>query len=411
MRAEIIVTGTELLAGGIVDTNSVYLSEQLLCLGIETAFKTVVGDDEKDMEDAFQKAMERADMVLLSGGIGPTEDDITRKVLAKIVRKRLVLNEDALKAIHAKLAGRGREVLVANDRQALIPSGARLLANPVGIAPGFFLHENETFIAVLPGVPRELVAMFEQELKPVLADRAGNKRAVRRKVLHTCGISESAVNTAIQDILRGSAPVVGLTAKDAGVDIRIIASDANAEQAQALADRTEAAIREKLGDRVFATDGQSMEEVVGALLKQRRLTISVAESCTGGLVGARITGISGSSEYFERGVVTYSNRAKTELLGVPPELIERHGAVSSQVAAAMAQGIRQAAKTDIGVSVTGIAGPGGGSEQKPVGLVYIGLATGQDVKVTEHRFLGDRELIRIRSSQMALDMVRRHLIA
>ena len=162
MRAEIIATGTELLAGGVLDTNSVFLSEELLSLGIETAFKTVVGDDEKDMEDAFQKAMERADVVILSGGIGPTEDDITRKVLAKIIKKRLVLNEDALKAIHAKLAGRGKDVLAANDRQALIPSGARLLVNPVGIAPGFFLHEGETFIAVLPGVPRELVAMFER---------------------------------------------------------------------------------------------------------------------------------------------------------------------------------------------------------------------------------------------------------
>ena len=410
MRAEIIATGTELLAGGVLDTNSVFLSEQLLSLGIETAFKTVVGDDEKDMEDAFQKAIERADVLILSGGIGPTEDDITRKVLAKIVKKRLVLNEDALKVIHAKLAGRGRDVLAANDRQALIPSGARLLANPVGIAPGFFLNEGDTFIAVLPGVPRELVAMFEQELKPVLADRAGNKRAIRRRVLHTCGISESAVNTAIQEILRGSAPVVGLTAKETGVDIRIIATESGAEQAQALADRTETAIRDKLGDAVFATDGQTLEEVVGALLKQRRLTISVAESCTGGLLGALITNISGSSEYFERGVVTYSNRAKTELLGVPADLIERHGAVSTQVAAAMAQGIRQTAKTDIGVSITGIAGPGGGSEQKPVGLVYIGLATSQGVRTVEHRFLGDREQVRIRASQMALDMVRRHLI-
>ena len=410
MRAEIIATGTELLAGGVLDTNSVFLSEQLLCLGIETAFKTVVGDDEKDMEDAFQKAMERVDVIILSGGIGPTEDDITRKVLAKIVKKRLVLNEDALKAIHAKLAGRGKDVLAANDRQALIPSGARLLANPVGIAPGFFLNENETFIAVLPGVPRELVAMFEQVLKPMLTAHAGSKRAIRRKVLHTCGISESAVNTAIQDILRRDAPIVGLTAKDAGVDIRILATEAGAEQAQALVDRTEAAIREKLGDAVFATDGQTLEEVVGALLKQRRFTISVAESCTGGLLGARITNISGSSEYFERGVVTYSNRAKTELLGVPAELIERYGAVSSEVAAAMAQGIRHTAKTDMALSVTGIAGPGGGSEQKPVGLVYIGLATSQGVKILEQRFLGDREQIRIRASQLALDMVRRHLI-
>ncbi len=411
MRAEIIATGTELLASGVLDTNSVFLSQELLSLGIETAFKTVVGDVEKDMEDAFLKAIERADVVILSGGIGPTEDDMTRKVLARIVKKRLVLNEDALKAIHGKLAGRGKEVLAANDRQALIPSGARMLVNPLGIAPGFFLTEGETLIAVLPGVPRELVAMFDQELKPVLQERTGGKIAIRKRVLHTCSMSESAVNSAIQDILRRGVPVVGLTAKETGVDILIVAKEVNVEQAQALADRTEAAVREKLGDAVFATDGQTLEEVVGALLKQRRFTISVAESCTGGMIGALITNISGSSEYFERGVVTYSNRAKTELLGVPAELIERHGAVSSEVAAAMATGIRERAGTDIGLSVTGVAGPGGGTEQKPVGLVYIGLAGSRGVRTAEYRFLGDREQIRRRSAQMALDMVRRYLIA
>ncbi len=410
MRAEIIATGTELLSGGVLDTNSLFLSEELLSLGIETAFKTTVGDDEKNMEDAFRAAMARADVVIITGGIGPTEDDITRKVIAKIVKKRLVLNEDAHKSIHQKLAGRSKELLIANDRQALIPVGARLLRNPVGIAPGFYVNEEEAFIAVLPGVPRELHAMFHEELKQVLAERVAARHWIRRRVLHTCGLSESAVNQAIQDILRLSSPTVGLTARESGVDIRIIARGAAAEIAQTLADRTEAAIREKLGDAVYAVDGQSMEEVVGALLKQRRLTLAVAESCTGGLIGARITNIAGSSDYFERGAVTYSNAAKTEMLGVTPDLIGRHGAVSSEVAAAMAQGIRQSAKTDIGLSVTGIAGPAGGTEQKPVGLVYTALATANGVKTAEYRFLGDREQIRMRSSQMALDMVRRYLI-
>lgn len=411
MRAEIIGTGTELLAGGVLDTNSLFLSEELLSLGIETAFKTVVGDDEKDMEDAFRTAMGRVDAVIVTGGIGPTEDDITRKVIAKIVKKRLVLNEDAYKAIHQKLAGRGSDVLIVNDRQALIPVGARLLLNPVGIAPGFYLNEEEAFIAVLPGVPRELYAMFNEELKQVLVERVASRHAIRRRVLHTCGLSESGVNQAIQDILRRTSPTVGLTAGEAGVDIRILARASSADVAQALADRTEASIREKLGDAVYAVDGRTMEEVVGALLKQRRLTLAVAESCTGGLVGARITNIAGSSDYFERGAITYSNASKTDMLGVPRELIERHGAVSSEIAAAMAQGIRQAAKADIGLSVTGIAGPGGGSERKPVGLVYTALATAQGVKIAEHRFLGDRGHIRMRSSQMALDMVRKHLIS
>ena len=410
MRAEIIATGSELLSGGVPETNSIFLSEGLLLVGLVTAFKTVVGDDEKDMEEALRRAMDRADAVIVTGGIGPTEDDITRKVIAKIVKRRLVLNEDAYKAIHAKLSGRGREYVSTNDRQALIPAGARLLQNPVGIAPGFFLDEENTFIAVLPGVPKEMTAMYLEGLRPVLEERFGGKIFIRRKILHTCGVSESAVNQAIQDIMKRGAPAVGLTAKETGVDIRIIASETGAERAQSLVDSTETAIREKLGDAVYSVDGQPMEEVVGALLKQRRLKLSVAESCTGGLIGARITNIAGSSEYFERAAVTYSNPAKTEMLGVPGALLERYGSVSSEVAAAMARGIRQAAKTDLGLSVTGIAGPDGGTEQKPVGLVYTALASAQGVKTNEHRFLGNREHVRIKASQMALDMVRRHLI-
>ena len=411
MRAEIIATGTELLSGGVIDMNSLYLSEELMLVGIETAFKTVVGDDEQDMEEALRRAFGRAAVVIITGGIGPTEDDITRKVIAKIVKKRLVLNDDALKAIHTSLAGRGKEFAASNDRQALIPTGARLLQNPVGIAPGFFSDEEGLFIAVLPGVPIEMRAMFNEGLRPALQERFSGRMFIRRRVLRTCGLSESAVNQAIQDILKRSEPVVGLTAKEmGGVDIRIIARGSHAERVQEQLERTDAGIREKLGDAVYGVDGQELEEVVGALLKQRRLKLAVAESCTGGLIGGRITSIAGSSEYFERGAVVYSDLAKTEMLGVPPDLIEQYGAVSGQVAEAMAQGIRQAAHTDIGLSVTGIAGPGGGTEKKPVGLVYTALASVHGVKTAEHRFLGDREQVRLKASQMALDMVRRYLI-
>jgi len=411
MRAEIIATGTELLSGGVIDTNSLFLSEELMLIGLETAFKTVVGDDEQDMEEALRRAFGRAAVVIITGGIGPTEDDITRKVLAKVIKKRLVLNEDALKAIHTRLAGRGKEFAASNDRQALIPTGARLLQNPIGIAPGFFSDEEGLFIAVLPGVPKEMQAMFNEGLRPALEERFVGRTFIRRRVLRTCGLSESAVNQAIQNILKGSEPAVGLTAKETGVDIRIIARGSHAERVQEQVDRTDAGIREKLGDAVYGVDGQELEEVVGALLKQRRLRLAVAESCTGGLIGGRITSIVGSSEYFERGVVVYSYLAKTEMLGVPQDLIEQYGAVSGQVAEAMAQGIRQSAHTDLGLSVTGIAGPGGGTEKKPVGLVYTALASAQGVKAVEYRFLGTREQVRIRASQMALDMVRRYLIA
>lgn len=408
MRAEIIATGTELLSGGVLDTNSLYLSEELMLLGLETAFKTVVGDDEKDMEEALTRALARAQVVLVTGGIGPTEDDITRKLVAKIAKKRLVLNEDALKAIHARLAG--RDAGASNDRQALIPSGAKLLRNSAGTAPGFFIDEEGPFIAVLPGVPKELRVMFSEGLRPALEERFGNRMFIRRRVLRTCGLSESAVNQAIQDTLKRRSPVVGLTAMETEVDIRIIAREPKAEQARTQLERTEAEIREKLGDAVYGVDGQEMEEVVGALLKQRKLKIAIAESCTGGLINARLTNIEGSSTYFERGVVAYGNQAKTDLLGVPGDLLERHGAVSCEVAEAMALGMRRTADADLGLAVTGIAGPGGGTEQKPVGLVIIALATSQGVKSREHRFLGDRERVRLKSSQMALDMVRRHLI-
>jgi nicotinamide-nucleotide amidase len=411
MRAEIISVGTELLSGGVVDTNSFYLSEELMLIGIETAFMTVVGDDEQDMEETLRRAFGRVNVAIVTGGIGPTEDDITRKVIAKIIKKRLVLNEEALKSVHDKLAGRGKEFVMSNDRQALVPSGARLLQNPIGIAPGFYSSEEELFIAVMPGVPQEMRAMFSEGLRPVLVERFGGRMFIRRRVLRTCGVSESVVNQALQNILKRGVPVVGLTAKETGVDIRVISRGPTAEQSQAMVESTDAAIRNILGDAVYGVDDQEIEEVVGVLLKQRRLKLAVAESCTGGLIGGRITGIAGSSEYFERGAVVYSNAAKTEMLGVPQGLIERHGAVSSEVAEAMALGIKKAAHVDLGLGVTGIAGPGGGTEKKPVGLVCVALAHAQGIKIAEHRFLGTREQVRIGASQMALDMVRRYLIA
>ena len=411
MRAEIIATGSELLTGGTVDTNSLFLVGELLELGIETAFKTVVGDNEKDLEEAFKRARERCEIVLVTGGLGPTEDDLTRRVLARVLKKRLILSEDALRAIKAVFAAKGREYPAANDRQALIPAGARMLRNPVGVAPGFFLQEEKKFLAVLPGVPAEMQAMFTEELLPVLEEHRGKDLFIVRKVLHTCGLTESKVNGLLEEVLRQKQPVVGLSAGEGQVDVRILARERTAARALRAAEKTETAVRKKLGDAVFGVNGQTLEDIMGALLIQRKLTLAVAESCTGGMIGSRITNIAGSSEYFERGVVTYSNAAKSDLLGVPAELIERKGAVSKEVAAAMALGIRERAGTDLGLAVTGIAGPGGGTPEKPVGLVYIALAWEKNKKIGEHRFLGTRDQIRKRSAQAALDMVRRYLIS
>jgi len=410
MRAEIIATGSELLSGGVVDTNSVFLAEELMDIGIETAFKTIVGDDEKDMEETIRTSLEHVEVIVVTGGIGPTEDDITRKAVAKVLKKRLVLSDDALKAVKAVFKAKGKEYPGANDRQALIPAGARLLANPVGVAPGFTLVENGKFLAVLPGVPAEMQAMFRESLRPALEEHFGGKAVIRRKVLHTCGLSESKVNELIQDVLKQKRPAVGLSARETGVDIRIVAHEGSGARSRSTVERTEAEVRKMLGDAVYGIDGQDMEEVVGALLLQRKMTLSAAESCTGGLISGRITNIAGSSAYFERGVVVYSNAAKTELLGVPADLIEQHGAVSREVAAAMAQGIRERAKTGLGLAVTGIAGPSGGTPEKPVGLVYISLASPDGTKTDEYRFLGTRSQVRQRTAQMALDMVRRYLI-
>jgi nicotinamide-nucleotide amidase len=411
MRAEIIATGSELLSGGIVDTNSVFLAEELLDIGIETAFKTIVGDTDKDLEEAFRTALERVDVVLVTGGIGPTEDDITRKAVARVLKKRLVLSDDALKAVKNVFKAKGKEYPGANDRQALIPAGARLLDNPVGVAPGFSFVEDGKFIAAMPGVPAEMQAMFRESLRPALEEHFGGKAVIRRKVLHTCGLPESKVNELIQDVLTQKRPAVGLTARETGVDIRIVAHEGSGARSRSTVERTEAEIRKKLGDAVYGVDGQSMEEIVGALLIQRKMTLAAAESCTGGMIGERITNVAGSSAYFERAVVVYSNAAKTDLLGVPGELIEKHGAVSREVAKAMAKGIRERAKTDLGIAVTGIAGPTGGTPEKPVGLVYIALATNDGVKADEYRFLGTRSQVRQRAAQMALDKVRRYLIA
>ncbi len=409
MRAEIIATGTELLSGTL-DTNSIFISEELMLIGIETAFKTVVGDNGKDMEEALRIALGRVDVVIVTGGLGPTEDDVTREAVSAVLKKQLVPDGEALKSIRAFFIRRGREYIQANDKQALMPEGALLISNSVGVAPGFLIDYKACTLAVLPGVPREMKTMFTEVLASMLEDRFGGKIFIRRRILRTCGIFESMVNRAIEDLLKRGQPVIGLSAKETGVDIRIIARATSADRVKTMIDETEAEIRSRLGILVYGVDGIEMEETVGDLLTARGLKVAVAESCTAGLISRRLTNVAGSSAYFERSAITYSNISKHEMLGVPLELIERFGAVSAEVVAVMAKGIQSAAHVDLGLAVTGIAGPDGGSDAKPVGLVYLALATTQDVKTEEHRLLGGREQIRLRASQMALDMVRRHLL-
>ena len=417
--AEIIAIGTELLIGGRSDFNSLFLADELGRLGIAVRFKSVVGDDREDIVTALQTAVKRSQVIVMTGGLGPTVDDCTREGVAHATGHRLGRRREALNGMTARLAQWGRVPSPAQLRQAMIPSGAIVLKNPIGSAPGFCLSWKKALIVSLPGVPREMEEMMQQEVVPLLrAATESSGRSPRspivRQVFHTFGLAEADVDTKLKGLIPKGAPVdVGLLASPMGVLVSLTtkgnqsASERNRDLLQKLVHD----VRSRLSDWLFAEGRDTMEEVVGRELTKQRLILAVAESCTGGLIGHRLTQVAGSSVYMDRGAVCYSNRAKTEMLGVSAELIARHGAVSKEVAAAMACGIRERASVSVGLSVTGIAGPGGGTETKPVGLVYVGLDDGTGRPIArEFRFHGDRHVIKQRSSQAALDLLRRWLL-
>jgi nicotinamide-nucleotide amidase len=408
--AEIIAIGSELLAPDRSDTNSLWLTEKLNSLGIEVKLKTIVGDDDARLEEAIRDAVRRSKVVITTGGLGPTEDDITRKITARALGRRLLLDETVLAEIRQRFQNFGVAMPERNSRQAMVIEDAEILPNPNGTAPGMFISHEGTAIVLLPGPPREMKPMFENHATPRLAGRVGSLRVVRR-LLRVAGLGESAVDEKIAPIYtQYDNPQTTILFNQSEIEIHLTARGRTETDANTLLDRLSEQIEERLGNAVFSFAGEKMEEVVGLKLAVGGYTLSVAESCTGGLIAQRLTEVPGSSKYFIEGVVAYANDAKTRTLGVEPILLLEHGAVSAPVAEAMAEGIRKRAATDFGLSVTGIAGPGGGTEEKPVGLVYIALA--DDVK-TEHRKLklpGDRQLIRWRASQAALDLLRRRLI-
>jgi nicotinamide-nucleotide amidase len=417
--AEIIAIGTELLIGGRSDSNSLFLADELGRLGIAVRFKSVVGDERQDIVTAIQTAVKRAQVIVMTGGLGPTVDDCTREAVAYATGHRLGRRKEALEGMTARLAQWGRIPNRAQLRQAMIPSGATVLKNPIGSAPGFSLAWKKALIISLPGVPREMEEMMRQEVVPLLraaSESSGQpqRAPIVRQVFHTFGLPEADVDAKLQGLIPNRAPVdLGLLASPMGVLVSLttkgnqFAPEKNRDLLQKLAHD----VRSRLSDWLFAEGRDTMEEVVGRELAKRGLMLAVAESCTGGLIGHRLTQVAGSSAYMDRGAVCYSNRAKTEMLGVPTELIARHGAVSKEVAASMACGIRERANVSVGLSITGIAGPGGGTESKPVGLVYIGLDDGSGHPIArEFHFHGDRNVIKQRSSQAALDLLRRWLI-
>ncbi|CAN5304128.1 competence/damage-inducible protein A [soil metagenome] len=409
LSAEIIAIGSELLTPAKTDTNSLWLTEKLNEIGIEVKLKTIVGDDELRLEETIKDALKRSDVVISTGGLGPTEDDITRKVSAKAIGRELVFKQELADDLKKRFSRWSREMPEINKRQAFIIEGAKVLPNPNGSAVGMSVEIEDKIFVILPGPPRELNPMFENHVLPKMREKAG-EIFVKRKVLRVTGMGESAADELIASIYTEyKNPQTSTLFNKSELEIHLTAQCRTEAEADSLNEELAAKIIEKLGVAVFSTNGETMEEVVGKLLTEQNKTLAVAESCTGGLIGERLTDVAGSSAYFIEGAVTYSNESKIRTLDVSPQLIENHGAVSAEVCEAMAKGMREKAQTDYAISVTGIAGPSGGTEEKPVGLVFVGYADENEVKSIKINLPGDRYLIRWRSSQFALDLLRRKL--
>jgi nicotinamide-nucleotide amidase len=409
-RIEIIAVGSELLTPYYQDTNSLYITERLNELGMEISFKTIVGDSHKDLSDCIRDSLARADIIFLIGGLGPTEDDRTREVVASTLGKKLVFEKKILQKIKQRFERRGFKMPSVNKKQAHIIEGSSILVNEFGTAPGLWLETDEKLLILLPGPPHELKPMFANHV--ILKFLEFQKHYGTKRVLKTAGLTESKIESLLVEIypLPPSARLTTL-AYPGQIELHLFSlSSASQKEADKSIDALERVLQNLLGEHIFSTSGEELEEVVGSLLRLNQKTLSIAESCTGGLLGHRLTNVSGSSDYFRQGVIAYSNDSKVRLLGVPDDLILEHGAVSHEVAEAMAIGIRRRSESDIGLSITGIAGPKGGSDEKPVGLVYVGLSWEEGVKVEKNVFLGNRDLVKSQSSQKALDIVRHHLL-
>jgi nicotinamide-nucleotide amidase len=414
MIAETIAIGTELLSPFRQDTNSLFLTERLNALGVEVAFKTVVGDRKEHLVDAVRHGLGRADILVLIGGLGPTEDDLTREAVAEAMQLPLRRDPDLVAKLYAWFASRRLKMPKTNEKQADVIAGATVLPNPRGTAPGQYLEgrfeDRLRIVMLLPGPPAELRPMFLEQCEERLRATLPVARIATR-VLKVAMMGESQVDSQIAPIYKKHRDVeTTILAHPGEVQIHMKATAATQEAAGALVDGLLEEIVEELDDHIFSLRGESLEQIVGYYLQMRGATLAVAESCTGGMLAARITSIAGSSRYFLGGAVTYANELKTMFANVPPSLISEHGAVSKEVAAAMADGIRGETDATLGVGITGIAGPGGGTEEKPVGLVSIAVTDGTKMDVVEKKFPGDRNRIRHLATQQALDMVRRKLM-
>ena len=412
MIAEVVSIGTELLLGQIVDTDAAFLARHLSALGISVYHRETVGDNLERAVETVQRAVRRSDLVFLIGGLGPTMDDLTRTVIARVMDAPLVRDPEIVAHLTDWFAKRGAAMADTILNQADVPTGGRALPNAWGTAPGLLIEKDGKTVIALPGPPKEFEPLFEAEVLPYLQEKtSGTRQVIRSKTLRIAGMGESTVEQTVADLMQDSNPTVAPYAKAAEVHLRVTALASDEQTADALIAARADKLRERLGPVVYGDDETTLEDAVVALLAAQKKTVATAESCTGGLLAGRITNVAGSSQIFNEGVVTYSNEAKQNLLKIPHALIASVGAVSPEVARAMASRVRELSGADFGIGVTGIAGPGGGSDEKPVGLVYIGLATSDtEATVKKCLFTGLRSDVRLRATQAALDMLRRELL-
>ena len=414
MKAWIIAVGSELLTPFRVDTNSLAITERLNAIGCDVRLKTVVGDDVDELATIFARGIGQVDLIVCTGGLGPTEDDITRDALTRVLQVPIDVDEAIVDRIRQRFERRGMTMPEINRRQAMVPRGATVVENPRGTAPGLWIERQGTSVALLPGPPREMTPMLEALIAERLQPRSGGAGLFRR-VLKITGRSESDVDARAQPVystwLTAPIPIATTILAVMGqIELHLTATAPNRHDGEAALESAVQQLREALGPIVYSLDGRPLEAVIGDLLRAKRLTVSVAESCSGGLLASRITDVPGSSDYFDRGAVCYSNRAKEEWLGVPGALIAAHGAVSEPVASSMADGIAERSGSHVGIGITGIAGPGGGTPEKPVGTVVIAVTAPSAKQVRTFQFLGGRDMVKFQSAQAAMNMLRLMLL-
>lgn len=407
MKIEIVTTGNEILIGRVIDSNKAWIAERCQMLGHQVVRHTSVGDDMDAIGAALREACARADCVIVSGGLGPTSDDITVEAAARAFNVPLELDEDVMADIRDFFGRVGREMSKSNEKQALIPQGAEILPNRVGTAPGIKVKLGDAMVCFVPGVPKELYQIFEDSVMPWLA-RESNTR-FEQKIIRCFGLPEADFAEQLKGIDTGDAELA-YQVKYPDILLRVVTYHGNPDEARARVEIASKQIYERLGEYIYAEGETTMPEAVGRLLRDAQMTVAVAESCTGGLLASMITDIPGASEYFERGVVTYSNESKMQILGIPQETLRANGVVSRETAMAMAEGVRRIAGTTLGVALTGIAGPAGATPDKPVGTVHIGLATPEGTTAGHFIYARDRVWFKKMAATSALDMIRRYVV-